>query len=91
MKRVCKIYYLTLLVCISLSNINAQSFTISGFLSNKETGEVLIGAYVICPQTGSGSVTNNYGYYAISVPYGTKNILYIGEGFYAKIDTLRIS
>ncbi len=91
MNRVRKIYFLLLLVFTSLSNLNAQSFTISGFLSNKETGEVLIGAYVFCPQTGSGSVTNNYGYYAISVPYGTKNILYIGEGYYAKIDTMRIS
>jgi hypothetical protein len=90
MFRVHKIFYITLLVFLSHFNLNAQSFTISGFITNNETGEVLIGAYVFCPQTGSGTVSNNYGYYALSVPYGTKNLMYLNEGYYAKIDTMRI-
>ncbi len=71
--------------------LSSQSFSISGFVTDSETGEVLIGAYVFCPQTGSGSVTNNYGYYALSIPYGTKNILYMNEGYLAKIDTNSIN
>ncbi|MCC6817689.1 MAG: TonB-dependent receptor plug domain-containing protein, partial [Bacteroidia bacterium] len=69
----------------------AQYFTISGFVSDRETDEVLVGAYVFCPQTGSGCVTNNYGYYALTLPYGTKNILYLNEGYLAIIDTTIIN
>lgn len=79
-----------IMVLFSCLQANSQSFTISGFLTDRASGEVLIGAYVFCPQTGSGSVTNNYGYYAISIPYGTKNIIYTAEGYLAKVDTTRI-
>jgi CarboxypepD_reg-like domain len=90
MNRVFRHLCLTLLVFSIYQPLSSQSFTISGFLTSNETGEVLVGAYVFCPQTGSGAVSNNYGYYAISIPYGTKNILYMSEGYYAKVDTTRI-
>lgn len=81
---------LVFLLITSMNSIKAQHFTISGFITDSQTGEVLIGAYVFCPQTGMGSVTNNYGYYALSIPNGTKNIMYMNEGFFAKIDTTLI-
>ena len=72
-------------------NLNAQSFTVSGFIMDNASGEVLIGAYVFCPQTGAGTITNNYGYYALSMPIGTKNLMFINEGYFAQIDTTRIN
>ncbi len=76
---------------LSIVRLNGQSFTVSGFITNSASGEVLVGAYVFCPQTGAGTVTNTAGYYAISLPYGTKNIMYMAEGFAAKIDTTAIN
>ena len=64
---------------LSIVQLNGQSFTVSGFLLNKVTGEVMVGAYVFCPQTGVGSVTNSSGYYALSIPYGTKNIMFLNR------------
>lgn len=90
MNRVLKHLCLAILAIFASFQSFSQSFTISGFLTDQSTGEVIIGGYVFCPQTGSGSVTNNYGYYAISIPYGTKNIVYTGEGYFAKIDTTRV-
>jgi hypothetical protein len=81
-------------ICILLfftTRLFSQSFSVSGFITSKETGEVIIGAYVFCPQTGSGSITNNYGYYALSIPYGTKNLMYMKDGYFAKIDTTAIN
>ena len=80
--------FLSLTYCV---HISGQSFIVSGYISNANSGEMIIGAYVFCPQTGSGSVSNNYGYYAINIPYGTKNLVFIREGFESKIDTIRIS
>ncbi len=69
----------------------SQYFTISGFVTDRNSNDILIGAYVFCPQTGAGCVTNNYGYYAITVPYGTKNLMYLNEGYFAIIDTTVIN
>lgn len=86
-----KHYCIALFVCFTINEGYAQNFTISGIITDRETNEVLIGAYVFCPQTGIGSVTNNYGYYAINIPYGTKNIMYMHEGYFALIDTTVIN
>lgn len=63
--------------------------TINGYV--KETGsmEVLIGAVVLIPELKTGTVTNNYGYYSLSVPEGDYTIFtsYIGY----KADTFNIS
>ena len=76
---------------LSIVQLSGQSFVVSGFVVNKTTGEVMVGAYVFCPQTGVGSVTNNSGYYALSIPYGTKNVMFLADGFAAKIDTTAIN
>lgn len=88
-----KLRIFLLVICLTALALEskAQYFTISGFVSDKNSNEMLIGAYVFCPQTGTGCVTNNYGYYAITVPYGTKNILYLNEGYFALIDTTVIN
>lgn len=56
----------SLLLIISLFSLFAQAkITISGFVSDSKTQEVLIGAYVINLETGTGTTTNNYGYYSL--------------------------
>ena len=42
-----------------------QQLTISGYISDAETGEKLIGATVVCIDDGSYAITNGYGYYAM--------------------------
>ena len=45
-----------------------QNVTISGFIKDSETGESLIGAVVYCTSTKTEVVTNNYGFYSLTVP-----------------------
>lgn len=69
---------------------NTAKFTVSGTISDKATGETLIGATVTLlerPQVGASS--NEYGFYSISVAPGqyTLVVRYIGyENFTTKID-----
>jgi len=44
---------------------HGQQVTISGYISDAETGEKLIGATVVCIDDGSYAITNGYGYYAM--------------------------
>ncbi|WKN43147.1 TonB-dependent receptor [Tunicatimonas pelagia] len=47
-----------------------ENATISGYITDASTGEELIGATVYIQELETGTVTNVYGYYSLSVPPG---------------------
>lgn len=47
--------------------LEAQSRIISGFVKDSVSGEILIGATVYCPETKTGCVTNNFGFYSLKL------------------------
>ena len=54
--------------------------TISGYLKDKTTGEVLIGANIFSMEDQTGTTTNAYGFYSLTLPMDTYRfiITYIG-------------
>lgn len=67
------------LLFIFLFSINAwsqQKFTISGNVKNAETGEELIGAKVRLKDQNLGAVTNEYGFYSLTLKEGNYTLLY---------------
>lgn len=62
-----------LLVSIAASG---QKSTISGYLKDSQTGEALIGARVYVDSLKTGAVANIYGFYSLTLPNGTYDILY---------------
>ena len=65
---------------IPLLCLSQEYMTISGYVKDASTGEVLIGANVIVLELKSGRSTNNYGFFSITVPEGeyTLESSYIG-------------
>lgn len=64
-------------------------FTISGYVRDGETTESLIGATVYLKGTTVGTVTNEYGFYSLTLPKGIKRmeISYVGfASFSEEID-----
>ncbi|WP_019990695.1 TonB-dependent receptor [Rudanella lutea] len=59
----------------------AAQLTVSGYVKDAKNGEGLIGVSVFVKETGTGAVTNNYGYYAISLPPGSYNLVISFVGF----------
>lgn len=55
--------------------------TINGFLKEKATGEVLIGANVWLKGTSTGTTTNAYGYYSLTVPEGEYDLVFSFIGY----------
>jgi hypothetical protein len=45
-----------------------EKFTLSGTITDAENGETLIGASVFVPATGTGTTTNEYGFYSLQLP-----------------------
>src|SRR5574344_1276319 len=58
---------LLLLLAVSFP-LWAQTHTINGTVTDKTTGETLIGATVLDVHSGKGTVTNSYGRYSLTLP-----------------------
>ncbi len=58
-------------MCLLISFLMSaqESFTISGKLTDASTGEALIGANIFITKSGQGVVSNNYGFYSITLPH----------------------
>ena len=72
-----------LLTLIFMSQfIYAQKrFSISGYVHEKESRELLLGVNVYIAAIKSGTVTNNYGFYSLTLPEGIYSIAYSYVGF----------
>ncbi len=57
-----------------------NNFTLNGYVNDSETGEVLIGATVYVNELKSGTVTNAYGFYSLTLSEGeyTIDFRYVG-------------
>lgn len=77
-----KIIFSFLVVFIlQLSQAHSQSkITLSGYVKDASNGEALIGATVFIKENSSGSSTNVYGFYSVTIPPGSYSldISYIG-------------
>lgn len=87
---VCLNVLLTLLQAASTPQI-----VLHGFVRDGATGEVLIGAHVLEQASGTGTVTNTHGFFSLSVPADTAQVVvsYLGYerrtyGFTQSPDTL---
>ncbi|HCC70696.1 MAG TPA: hypothetical protein DEQ09_06035 [Bacteroidales bacterium] len=58
-----------------------DNHTISGKITDMETGEDLIGVSVLIPALVKGVATNSYGFYSLSLPEGTYTITYSYMGY----------
>lgn len=50
---------------LSFQNLYSQTYSVSGYVEDINTGERIIGAYVISATSKNGVQTNNYGFYII--------------------------
>ena len=72
---------LTSLITLFSISLFAQNYTISGRITDSKTGEDLSGATVVIPGTTFGVATNSYGFYSLTLPKGTYNLLYRYVGY----------
>jgi hypothetical protein len=60
---------------------DATRYTISGNISDKESGERLAGATVYIPEIQNGAMSNEYGFYSISLIPGKYTLMYKYMGY----------
>jgi outer membrane receptor for ferrienterochelin and colicin len=73
------------LFLIVFQGIYAQNkFTISGYINEKGSKENLPGVTVYIPKLKVGTATNNYGFYSITLPKDSVEVIFSYVGFKAK-------
>lgn len=68
-----RVFVLFFLLC-PLTIIAQEKYTISGSITDSNGNETLIGVNIIIPDLQTGTVTNEYGFYSLSLPAGTYNV-----------------
>ncbi|PIY34035.1 MAG: hypothetical protein COZ08_04135, partial [Bacteroidetes bacterium CG_4_10_14_3_um_filter_42_6] len=84
-----KLFWISLILFLIFYTFTAQSFaeniakgvTLSGHIYDKENGESLPGATVYVSNTKSGTSSNNYGFYSMTLPVGSYHVVYSFLGY----------
>lgn len=74
---------LTLFCALLITSfIHAQNrYTLSGTVSEASSNETLIGVSILVPELSTGAVTNEYGFYSLTLPEGTYQVVVSYLGF----------
>ncbi|NHF59567.1 TonB-dependent receptor [Flavobacteriaceae bacterium TP-CH-4] len=84
-------YPLVFIAIFFFSMGHAQGrFTLSGTITEAASNETMIGITVAIPELGTGVVTNEYGFYSISLPQGTYEVQVSSIGFQNIVRTITL-
>ncbi|SDQ68590.1 TonB-dependent receptor [Flagellimonas zhangzhouensis] len=83
-------YLVVFLACIGhFFMLQAQEkFTLSGTISEEASNETLIGVSIVIPELKTGAITNEYGFYSITLPKGQYQIVVSYLGFQEIVETI---
>ena len=68
-----------------------QKVTISGYITNAESSEILIGANVYDRISGAGTASNEFGFFSITLPAGEAELHFSYIGYTPKTQNLSLS
>ena len=81
-----------LLLFFSCSFLLAQEkVTLSGVIQDQNTNETLIGVNILFPDLNTGTTTNEYGFYSITLPTGEYTLVLSYIGYSDKTETITLN
>ena len=85
-----KIKNLLLLIFISLFSTawSQEKVTLNGYIKDESNGEELLGVTIYIPSLKAGTITNDYGFYALTVPRGTYEVHFTYIGYKQEVHTI---
>ncbi len=87
-----KSFLFLLLLCCTQLALAQNKFTLSGYIKDSKNGETLIGATVKAEgQAALGTQSNDYGFFSLTLPSGSYNIIVTSIGYDEKIIALTLN
>src|SRR5687768_15549735 len=79
--------------CLFFSAARSQQekVTLNGYVKDASNGEELIGVTIYIPQLKAGTITNDYGFYALTVPKGSYEVHYSYVGYELQVETIDLT
>ncbi|MBU46876.1 MAG: hypothetical protein CMD28_05535, partial [Flavobacteriales bacterium] len=68
-------------IFFALSVLAQEKYTISGYITDINNGESIVGANIYCKELNLGVTSNTYGFYSLTLPSGTYDISYTFIGY----------
>lgn len=84
-----RLFY-TVLLSITCQFAFAQKYTINGYVKDSGNGEELIGVTVLVVGTTTGTVTNAYGFYSITLPSSKYDLQYSYVGYRSQVKSFEL-
>lgn len=81
---------LIIILFISPAILLSQNSTLSGYVTDSRDGETIIGAKIYIPSLNKGTITNNYGFYSLTVPKGNYTVEFRVSGLETEIKELNL-
>ncbi len=85
-----KFIFIIILSILSVFELFANKYTINGHITN-ESGEELIGATIYVKSLKTGTVTNAYGFYSLTIPKNSYQIIYSYVGYETQIKKVELN
>ena len=88
-----KIHHIFLIIFfLFASALSAQEkYTISGYITDVNNGESIVGANIYCQELNLGVISNTYGFYSLTLPSGSYDILFSFIGYKSENKTFQLS
>lgn len=78
------------IVFLSIAPLSAQKHTISGYITDAATGEKLIGANIYLEDDLTGTASNNYGFYSLTLEQGSYRLIISYIGYKSEVQEIRL-
>lgn len=91
MKRIYNYSFLLFALFPFLITAQTERFVLSGTVSQAGSNETLIGVNVLIPQFQTGTITNEYGFYSITLEKGVYEVIYSSLGFENVVKTVDLN
>ena len=83
--------FLTAFLCLILNSMFSQDkFTISGYITDAQNGENIVGVNIYCKDLNLGVTSNTYGFYSLTLPEGKYDISYSFIGYQTEIKNFQL-
>lgn len=89
-----KSFFWQLILLVLTSHIvysQGDNLTVSGYIKDAANGETIIGANVFIEEIGSGTVSNEYGFYSVNLPAGSYTLIFSYVGFDTQMEKVTIA
>ena len=77
-----KNFSFTIIFLLLITSVFGQDkYTISGYITDVNNGESIVGANIYCKELNLGVTSNTYGFYSLTLPVGIYDISYSFIGY----------